>query len=266
MEIKSYVVANSLKEAHQLLNESDHNFILGGGLWLKHGTKYVEQMIDLSHLNLNHIIETIEQIEIGALTTLRDLETNPAIQAIGNGFLSKAIGSIVGVQFRNLATIGGSIYGKYPFSDLVTPLLCLHVTLKFFPNEEITLHDYLEEKGKAKKILTHIIINKEKGKGFFKKVAITMQDFSILNIAVYKHKEYKIVIGARPGKPIMALDAMKIINQAKKIDDQLIERCANHIIETIIFGDDMRSSKEYREVLAKTYVKRGIKEVMNHEG
>jgi CO/xanthine dehydrogenase FAD-binding subunit len=266
MEIERYIVANSLKEAYELLNESHQNLILGGGLWLKHGTKSVDTMIDISKLGLNEITETKQNIEIGALVTLRELETNPMIITIGGGFLAKAIGSIVGVQFRNLATIGGSIFGKYPFSDLVTALLCLNVKLKFFPKEEMSLIDFLDQKGKTNKILTHITIEKEQGKGFFKKVANTMQDFSILNVAVYKHDTYKIVIGARPGKPVVASSAMEIMNQAKSINQEVIDLCAKSILQTISFGDDTRGSKEYREVLAETYVKRGIKEVMNHEG
>lgn len=265
MDIKQYVKPRSLEEAYLILSQSKSNTILGGGVWMKYTKRQIDTMIDLSNLSLNHIHDRKDDIEIGAQTTLREIEIHPAIKSIGNGFLSQAIGSIVGVAFRNVATLGGSIIGKYPFSDLMTAMLCLPVTLKFYPDEVMSLHDFLDQKEKHHAILTHIIIKKTNGRGYFKKVSNTLLDFAILNVACFDDGKLKIAIGSRPAKPILALEAMNLFNHASKKDDLLIESIGDCILKTITFGDDDRGTKAYREVIAKTYVMRGIKEVMSHE-
>lgn len=262
MEIKNYVRPNTLEDAYQTLLASDHNALLGGGVWMKYTNKKIDTMIDLSRLGLNHIVLHKDEIIIGAQTPLREIEIHPEIKGLGNGFLSLAVGSIVGVAFRNVATIGGSVVGKYPFSDLITPLLCLDVKLKFFPEEIIDLHDYLEQKHKHQAILTHIIIKKTKGHGYFKKVSNTSLDFSILNVACFYDQTFKIVVGSRPGKPIRATEVADMLNKSLPLSDDTLEKAGNTILKTIDFSSDERASKEYREILAKTYVMRGIKEVI----
>lgn len=265
MDIKHYVRPASLDEAYRILSASKSNTILGGGVWMNYTARHVDTMIDLSNLHLDTIHDEKNQIIIGAQTTLRDMEMHPSIRALGGGFLSQAIGSIVGVSFRNVATLGGTIIGKYPFSDLITVMLTLQVKLSFYPEETMSLHDFLEQKDKHQAILTNVIIEKTTGRGYFKKVSNTMLDFAILNVACYHDGKLKIAIGARPWKPILAVDAMNRVNQAKVVDDVLIESIGETIIKTIPFSDDDRGSKAYREVLAKTYVMRGIKEVITRE-
>lgn len=263
MEIKNYARPKTLEEAHQILCASKDNALLGGGVWMKYTRRKIDTMIDLSRLSLNQINVKSNEVVIGAQTTLRDLETHPEILKLGEGFLTKAIGSIVGIAFRNIATIGGSIIGKYPFSDLITPLMCLDVELKFYPDMTLSLEEYLEHKRIEQAILTHIVIKKTNGKGYFAKVSNTALDFAILNVACYSDGIFRIAIGSRPGKPILALDAMKILNQSKMISEDIIDRVGDECASKLTFGDDERGSKAYREILAKTYVMRGIKEVLS---
>lgn len=41
------------------------------------------------------------------------------------GAVRESLRHIVGVQFRNLATVGGSIFGRFGFSDVLTMFLAL---------------------------------------------------------------------------------------------------------------------------------------------
>ena len=43
------------------------------------------------------------------------------------GAVREAVRHIVGVQFRNCATVGGSIYGRFGFSDVLTPVSYTHL-------------------------------------------------------------------------------------------------------------------------------------------
>ena len=80
LKIKQYVKAQSLEEAYAL-NQDKHNVILGGMLWLKLQNSTVETAIDLGGLGLDRIEETAEEYRIGAMVSLRKLETNAALNA-----------------------------------------------------------------------------------------------------------------------------------------------------------------------------------------
>ncbi len=266
MDIKDYHVASSLQNAYEILSSSKKNVLIGGGAWLKRGSQRVEVMVDLKDLALASVIEHKDYLEIGAMTTLRDLETSQVIKNIGNGYLASAINKIMGVGFRNVATVGGSIVGKYPFSDLLTPLITLDVELIFYPKRKITLFDYLKAKGKTTDILTHILIKKNKCKGYFKKVSNTVLDFAIINVAVTKeNNQYKIAIGARPGIALLAEEAMEYLNEQSVITKEVVTKLGEIISETINFSSNRLADKDYRKIVAITYVKRGIKEVSNYE-
>ena len=119
--IQKYVRAQSLEEAWQL-NQNKRNRILGGMLWLRLGKGSVGTAIDLCDLGLNTIEETEEQFSIGAMATLRDIEIHEGLNAYSNGAVCDAVKDIVGVQFRNMATVGGSIWGRFGFSDTIVSI------------------------------------------------------------------------------------------------------------------------------------------------
>ena len=124
IKIKEYVMAESLEQAYEL-NQKKRNCIIGGMLWLKMGNRMVPTAIDLSNLGLNTIEENEEEFSIGCMTTLRQLEQHEGLNSYTNGAVSESVRSIVGVQFRNLATVGGSIFGRFGFSDVLTCFLAL---------------------------------------------------------------------------------------------------------------------------------------------
>lgn len=266
MKIKKYHAALSLKNAYETLNESKQNVLIGGGVWLKMGSKEIETMVDLKSLDLDKIIDHKEFIEIGSLSTLRDLEINPGIKRLGKGFLADALNKVMGAGFRNVATIGGSIIGKYAFSDILTPLITLDVELIFYPKRSVKLIDFLETKGRTTDILTHIIVKKNQGEGYFKKVSNTVLDFAIINVSVLlENKAYKIAIGARPGVATLAQEAMDYLNKQAVITEEVIAEVGTIIENTIHFGSNKAAQDAYRKLVAITYVKRGIKEVTNCE-
>lgn len=262
MEVNQYHKAKSLKEAYDILNKSPKNSILGGGTWLKQSSSTLDTLIDLCELGLDQIVETKDTIEIGALVTLREIETNSAIKDLGQGFVSESLSNILGVGFRNIATIGGTIVGRYAFSDFITSLLTLDVTLIFFPKKELSLEEFINTKGKMTDILTHIVIKKSPGKGFFKKVSGTTLEFAILDIAVYQENhKYKISLGSRPSVAMLSHEAAEFLNKQETMNEEVLNQTAKIVLDTIKLGSNKAATKEYREVLAKTYVKRGIKEV-----
>ena len=119
LKIKNYVKAESLEQAYEL-NQKRTACVLGGMVWLKMGNRNITTAIDLSGLGLDIITETEEAFVIGCMTPLHALETHKELNAYTNGAVRESVRHIVGVQFRNCATVGGSIFGRFGFSDVLT--------------------------------------------------------------------------------------------------------------------------------------------------
>ena len=134
LTINQYVKASSLEEAYEL-NQKKSNVILGGMLWLKMQKRNVGTAIDLSGLGLDAIEETEEAYRIGAMVTLRQMELHGGLNALTQGAARESVHRIVGVQFRNMATVGGSVFGRYGFSDVLTFLMAAGAQVHISPGE-----------------------------------------------------------------------------------------------------------------------------------
>lgn len=262
MEIKEFLKPKSLDEAFKVLSASSNNRIIGGGAWIKISLKKVDTLISLEELDLNYIKEENDFYEIGSMTSLRDLEVHDGIKSLASGILSQAISNIMGVTVRNIATIGGSVMGKFAFSDLLGVLQVLDAELVFYQMGIVSVEDFVNMTKIPKDILLAIKIKKQTGKGYFKKIAITHLDFSILNMAVTNSQGLKIAVGSRPNIAIRARRTEAFLNGKKAITDDLINEAIDLAMDEIKLGDNSRGSKDYRELLMKTYLKRAIREVI----
>ena len=106
LTINEYRKVESLEEAYEL-NQKKNNKIIAGGVWMKIGDRRIATAIDLSGLGLDQITETDTEFVIGAMTTLREIEKHAGLAAYTDGAIRESVRHIVGVQFRNCATVGG---------------------------------------------------------------------------------------------------------------------------------------------------------------
>ena len=262
MRANEYYRASSLEDAYSKFQEDPKNVILAGGLWIKKIGQSHNTLIDLSTLGLNQISETKDEVIVGAMVTERDFENSPIVKSLFGGAIAFATREVMGVNFRNLATIGGSIMGRYPFSDVIAGLLPYDVTLHFYPEQEMSLEDFLLFRGKFSGILTEVHIKKGEGKGFFKKAKTTALDFPIVNIAVAKvNGKYRVVVGARPMVAALAYKANEYLNRLSSLKKEDYEKAAEIAVSELQFLDNKDASKEYRIDLAKVYIRRGLEEV-----
>lgn len=267
LNVSEYVKAKNLNEAYNLLSENKKNYLIAGGAWLKLSVKNANKLISLDGLDLNKIELKDGFIEMGALTTLGQIERNETIKKLYDGILVQAIQNIMGVNIRNIATIGGSVMGKFSFSDIYPVLEVLETKLVFYKQGEVELLDFINNPKFEKDILVKLKIKNQKGKGFFKNVATTPLDFSIINIACsYAENKLTISVGSTPYIAKPCNGAMEYMNNLENITDKDIEKCSDLVLEEIKFSSNIRGSKEYREELAKVYVARGIKKVIQYVG
>ena len=255
--IDKYVVAESLEQAYEL-NKSRRNVIIGGMLWLKMGRKRIGTAIDLSALGLNTIDEDAESFKIGCMCTLRDIENHEGLKKSFNYVLSKSVEGIVGVQMRNLATIGGSIYSRFGFSDILTALMALDAYVELFKGGVVSLEEYVDMP-LDNDILVRIIIKKDNRKVVYSSQRNSATDFPILSCAVAKlGNEWYVVHGARPMKAKLS---KFILNNNPSQEE--IDATVKFAVENTNFGTNIRGSKEYRQILADVLAKRNIEEILN---
>ena len=245
MTIREYKRAESLEEAWQL-NQKRPNRVLGGMIWLKMENINVGTAIDLSALGLDTIEETDTEIIIGAMATLRDLETNAALNAYTAGAVREAVRHIVGVQFRNCATVGGSIYGRFGFSDVLTMFLVLDAQVELYKGGIVPLSEYAE-RPKNRDILVRIIVPKKNAKFNYQSVRISQTDIPVLTCASVKDENgYRFAIGARPARAQIYAQPV----------DKTAEQMAEAVRAEIKTGSSLRGSAEYRRHLAGVLVRR----------
>lgn len=259
--ILNLVQSDNLAEAYQTLSDKPNNTILGGCAFLKMGKKRITTGIDLTNLKLNYIQEKDGFIEIGAMTSLRDLETHPLLKEHYNGVLPQSVRDIIGVQFRNGVTVGASVYSKYGFSDLITALLCLDTEVELFKAGRMPLVDFLA-RPKEKDILVRLWIKKTMRQATYLSFRSSASDYAVLNVAVSKlDNQWTIAVGARPSKAAIAVSASAMLSQEVPILE-ITEEVAQKVSEELSFGTNTRGTATYRKALCKALVKRGIMEVL----
>ncbi|WP_343101545.1 FAD binding domain-containing protein [Romboutsia sp. MSSM.1001216sp_RTP31141st1_G3_RTP31141_220114] len=255
------VQPTTIEEAYAILMKRKNNQIIGGSAFLRMGKKRIGTGIELSNLNLDYIKEDEDYVEIGAMTTFRELETSDIIKNNFGDILNHSVRDIIGVQFRSVVTVGATVFSKYGFSDLIIALLCLDTEVETFSKGRMTLDKFLD-KGYEKDLLTKIYIKKNNKKASYKSLRNAKSDYPIVNVAVSKlDNTFKICIGARPQVAKEAKNASEFLSN-NNITDENIDKAVQIAVDELSFGTNMKASKEYRYAMARVLIKRAIMEVI----
>lgn len=250
-----YKKAETLQEAWEL-NQKRNNVIVGGMHWLKMSKKKYNTAIDLSNLGLDKIEEDEDTFSIGCMVSLRQLETNDGLNKFTDGAIKESLRHIVGVQFRNTATLGGSIFGRYGFSDVLTMFSAADTYVELFKGGIVPLEEYAKMKY-DNDIVVRLIVKKHGEKFSYQSVRNSKTDFPILACAVSKKADkLKIAIGARP---------LKAVVFKKDFDGTSIDEIASDIAENVVTGTNLRASSQYRKHLAKVLVRRACEQILSLE-
>lgn len=259
--LQDLVQPETIDSAYDILMQKKSNTVLGGCAFLRMGAKRIGTAIDLSRLNLDYIKEKDDYVEVGAMTTFREFETHPIFKKYFNGVLGKAVENIIGVQFRNIVTVGATVFSKYGFSDFITALLSLDTEVELYHGGRITLEEFLN-RPYEKDLLLRIFIKKNARRAAYENLRNSISDYPILNAAVSNlDNNWTIVVGARPGIAAIAKEASLRLSK-KVLTEEDIEKAAHIAAEELSFGSNMRGSAQYRKALCKVLVKRAIMGVL----
>ncbi len=256
LKISNYVRAQSLEEAYTLCQKKN-NVILGGMLWLKMQNRNVNTAIDLCDLGLNTIEEDENAYRIGAMVSLRDLEIHPGLAALTQGAMAEAVKHIVGVQFRNVATLGGSIYGRFGFSDVLTLFQVLDAQVELYHHGIMPLADFVNLPRSVRDVLVRIILPKHSQQVAYLSMRNTATDFPVLACAVARRDgEVTCAIGARPGKAVVLTDGEGILKNG--ITAESAAAFGSYVADHCTFESNLRGSADYRRKLCAVLVRRAL--------
>ncbi|MCI6886088.1 MAG: FAD binding domain-containing protein [Lachnospiraceae bacterium] len=244
--VKEYVRAKSLKDAYDL-NQKRSNILLGGMMWLKMGRNYKVTAIDLSDLGLNQIEEDEKEFRIGCMCSLRQLELHKGLNDCFGGVFKECTRYIVGTQFRNGATVGGSVFGRYGFSDILTCMMMLDTYVELYQGGIVPLTEFAAMPYN-RDILVRVIIRKDGRRAAYTSQRQSKTDFPLIACGVaVKDGIWQVSVGARPERA--ALVTIPVTQESPAVQ-------AKAAVEQFTFHSNLRGSAEYRRYLAEVYVRR----------
>lgn len=244
-QYKNYVIAQTLDEAYEL-NAKKSTVIVAGNMWLRMCGMRRQTALDLSALGLDFIKEDEQGFTIGAMATLRTMETHPALNAAFGGVFARALEPIVGTQFRNSATVGGSVFSRFGFSDVSTLLLAMGAKVVTHARGEVPLDEFQKEKW-DRDILTAIRIEKGRSAAI-ESVRLSKTDIPVLVCAASADERgVRVVLGSRPAR------AMIVAEGAKPEELDYMRMAAD-----IPMGTNARASEAYRRKVAPVLMERAV--------
>ena len=252
LHINHYYRPDTLEEAWQL-RQKKGSAILGGTGWLRLGEHTIQHAIDLSSLDLSYIQEDEDGFLIGAMTTLREIEINEPLNKAFDSAFAEAVWHIVGVQFRNCATIGGSAYGRFGFSDVLTLLLALDCEVHLYKEGWVPIAEFAGRSNEAD-LLTEIRIRKNRRVVYLSE-RLNANDFPACAVAVSNGTDgWRCTIGARPCRAKLVTLPTDCGNR----DESGLRKIAEKAAASVTYGGGMRGSAAYRQAVAAVLIRRGI--------
>lgn len=253
--IEQYVKVQSLEEAYAL-NQKKTATVLGGCGWLKMGRRAIRTAIDLSGLGLDTIEERDDAFRIGCMATLRQLETSPALAAYFGPCIAEAVRHIVGVQFRNCATVGGSIWGRFGFSDPLTLFLALDASVELFHAGVVPLRQFVQMPY-DRDILAAVLLPKRGQRAHYLTHRATATDFPVLACAVCRtERGWQAAVGARPQRAALVEDTDGLL--AGGVTAESAAAFADFAAGRLNFSSNMRGSADFRRHLCRVLTRRAL--------
>ena len=245
------------EEAYDLAVKNKLAPLVAGGCCLRLGKRRWPSVIDLSGLPLRYIEETDTEFRIGAMATQGDVEQYPAFQTWSGGILPAAVRSILGVQFRNIATMGGSVAARFGFSDILPTLAAVKAEVVLQKGGTMSILDYLTYTDRD--VLLEIRIPKAEAPVAAIALRKSASDFPFLTGAMRKDEMgYHVYIGCRPSRIREAVKAGELLTAG---GTDAVVAAGEAAAQELSFQTNSHASATYRAAMTKVLVKRLAQEV-----
>lgn len=254
--------------------------VIAGGTDVMVDIKFKEEPGSLVNIKkipgLTGIKENGASLRIGALTTIRDIETSALVRD-KLPVLWDAAHQFASLQVRNTATIGGNICRASPSGETLAPLLVLEAKAKLaFSDGEKTepFSGFFQGPGKSsagvKGLLTEIEIPYPApgSKGVYLKHAVRgAMDIAMVGVAVMitpdatkaNLQDVRIGLGAVAPTPVRAPKAEALL-RGKPLTAALVKEAAAMATLEASPISDQRSSAENRRWIVEALTRRGLQQ------
>ena len=276
-----YFEPKSISEALSVLEKHGAEAkVIAGGTDVMVDIKFKEEpgsLVNIKKLpGLGGIKENGGSLRIGALATIRDLETNALVRE-KLPVLWEASHQFASLQVRNTATIGGNICRASPSGETLAPLLVLEATGKcaFSDGEKSQpFTSFFQGPGKsvlgAKGLLTAIDVPYPAAgsKSVYLKHAVRgAMDIAIVGVAVLitpdtgknTMQDVRIGLGAVAPTPVRAPKTEALL-RGKPLTAVLLKEAAALAASESSPISDQRSSGEYRRWIVEALTRRGLEQ------
>jgi carbon-monoxide dehydrogenase medium subunit len=268
----------TLQEASRLVKDKG-----AGGRFLAGGTDLViaikekglipRYVVDLKKVpGLSGIRENADgSITIGALTTMRAIETNSLLNK-KYPFLCQSAAEVGSIQIRNRATVGGNMANATPSADVAPSLIALNAAAKTVDSRAariVPLEEFFRGPGQSvmspEEILTEITIPKTGPRlvgEYIKFSPRDMMDLAYVGVAVAYNLDTKcsgvrIVLGAVAPTPIRAKNAEALL-EGQVLNEELATKVGDEAARESKPITDVRSSADYRRAMVGIMTKRAL--------
>lgn len=237
-----------------------------------------EYIIDLKKIpGLDYLeYDDREGLKIGALTTLRTIETSPLVKE-KNPAVAHAAKVVASTQIRTKGTMAGNICNASPPCDTAPNLLAQGAKILVQgPNKDrvIQIEDFFLGVKKTSlepgEIVTGIVIPplaENERAAYIKHAVRKAMDLAIIGVAVKIKVEdgvctdARIALGAVAATPVRAPGAEEALI-GKELTDEVIVKASEEAMNSCHPISDIRASAEYRKDMIRVFTKRAIKQAM----
>lgn len=272
-----YLEASTVKEAVSLLERygADARAIAGGTdlvVQMRYGEESPRYLVNLKTIKgLDSIADGDDGLHLGALTSIRAIETSPLIKE-KYSILSQAAHLLGSVQVRNLATIGGNLCHAAPSAELAAPLLALGAKARITgPAGERTIpvEDFFRGPGQVALntgellVELHVPSPAPRSAGVYLKHSIRKaMDIAFVGTGVVVEladggtcRDIRIALGAVAPTPMRARKAEDML-RGKVLDEPILREAGEIASQECSPISDIRCSAEHRREIVKVFVRR----------
>ncbi len=244
--------------------------------WL-HRQVDISHCIDLSFIpDLKYLKNTGEEIQIGAMATLSDLENANGDNSSLIATISDAAKLMCTPQLRNVATVGGNLCNASPAADLSVVFVALGASVKLLGSSGervISLEQFFRGVNQTAlepdELLIEILvpIPSSRTEPTFNRLGRTVVDIAQVNAAVSLSVDssgildgVRIALGAVAPVPIRSGDAEKMLigSKVSEVGIDLIEEASMQAASDAKPISDIRGSAEFRRYISRVLVRRSI--------
>lgn len=154
----------------------------------------------------------------------------------------------MGVQLRNTATVGGSIYGRFGFSDVLSAFLALDSYVELTGAGRVPLAEFVDM-GYVRDVIEHVVVVKHDYRASYEAVRKAATDFPSLNVtAAWWDNSWHVAVGARPLRAtLLQGEACGLVSEQPS-EDELRALAAS--VRVLSYGTNLWGSADYRRCIS----------------